>query len=461
MKKIVVLSIIASFALADNTVVNDLTINQNNEIKENSNFSNGAIVSQGQTDIKNGSTVNQLGIRHADGADFEANTNTITATTISGIDSQVHQALTSIDNSRVENTELDLSNTINDVTITNGTSTVTQGNLIIGGESNVTGISTSTTGGGTGFPSGGNTGGATGEKINITQTNTLDTTNIEKSIIHQGLTTINGEADVSNSFILTQSNRIEANSKIESDSEINQGTTNITGGTTSNIQQNIQNVIKDSQLDGTKLNQSTINLTDSTVSNINNDDSVEDIDDKNRVDSLTDIGQSTINQSTININASIVNNIERADRPNGSNPERQNNWIYDVTTNKSTINQSRFIANSGSNVENMTYLFNDTEDSAAVNNLYSSHVENNSTVNQDVTELTNATITGTNTISRQNIIQELTITDNATVSQNSLKVTNSTVSNLNISEYNLVGGYQSPVTINNANLSQGEVSITD
>ena len=52
MKKIIILSVVASFALAGN-IVNDLKIDQVSKINSNSNFSNSVTVSQGETSIQN------------------------------------------------------------------------------------------------------------------------------------------------------------------------------------------------------------------------------------------------------------------------------------------------------------------------------------------------------------------------------------------------------------------------
>jgi len=93
-----------------------------------------------------------------------------------------------------------------------------------------------------------------GKDIKITEINMLKNTNINNSIIHQGLITINNQTSVSNTFKRTQQNRMKQISstgeKSETNSTIIQGHIEIDGGATSNTEQNIQNIIKDITIDG-------------------------------------------------------------------------------------------------------------------------------------------------------------------------------------------------------------------
>ena len=441
MKKLIVLSIIASFALADNTVTS-LTVDQKNEIFNNTNISNGATISQGQTDIKNGSNVNSVTITQRYGTDAG---NSLENTTITGTNSEVYQGLTSVDNSRLEHAELTSQNKLKGVTVTGGKSTIRQANLIIGGESNATG----TAGG-----AGGNMGmGGSGENLEITQTNTLQDTNIENSVIDQGITVINNSADVSKSFKLKQTNtinRASANGRNSVDnSKITQGITTISGGTTQDIIQTIENVIEDIGVDTSNVSQSTMILTDSTVSNINNDVG-SDIDDKNKISFVTATNDSNIIQSSIDINASTVNGLYKSDRGG----LQENNWIHTVTVTNSDIKQSNFNATNHSDVTNITYK---THESGidAINLIYNSSAINNSEFYQDVTELNNGELEN-NTFTRANTLNHV-IADNSKVKQFNIQVSNSTLNNSELIQQGLFFN----VNTTNANLSQGEVSITD
>jgi len=93
-----------------------------------------------------------------------------------------------------------------------------------------------------------------GNNIKITEINVLKNTNINNSIIHQGLITINNQTTVSNTFKRTQQNRIKRASSTGINSETNstiiQGDIEISGVNTSNTEQNIKNVIKDITIDG-------------------------------------------------------------------------------------------------------------------------------------------------------------------------------------------------------------------
>jgi len=92
-----------------------------------------------------------------------------------------------------------------------------------------------------------------GKNIKITEINVLKNTNINNSIIHQGLITINNQTSISNTFKRTQQNRIKQVSSTRRNSETNstiiQGHIEISGVNTSNTEQNIKNVIKDITID--------------------------------------------------------------------------------------------------------------------------------------------------------------------------------------------------------------------
>jgi len=441
MRKIIILSLIASFALAENSVTN-LTIDQINKIQTSSNFSNGAMVSQGQTDIKNNSNVAEVSITQRVGTDAG---NLIEDTNINGTNSEVYQGLTSVDNSRLEHVELTSQNKLKGVTVTGGKSTIRQANLIIGGESNATGTAG---GGGSGMGMGG-----AGENLEITQTNTLQDTNIQNSVIDQGLTVINNGADVSNSFILKQTNtinRASASGKNSVDTaKITQGITTISGGITTNIIQTIENVIEDIEIDTSKVSQSTMTLTDSTVSNINNDVG-SDIDDKNRISFVTATNDSNIIQSNIDINASTINGLYKSDRGG----LEENNWMHTVTVTNSDIKQSNFKATNHSDVTNLTYQTHESGVNA-INLIYNSSAINNSEFSQDVTEIDNGDLEN-NTFTRANTMNHV-IASNSKLKQFNIEVINSTLNNSELTQQGLLYN----VNTTGANLSQGSTIITD
>jgi len=440
MKKLIILSVAVSFALSGN-VVNDLDIEQINKVNNNSNFSGGATVSQGQTYIQNDSTVTSLDIKQRDGAEAG---NLIDNVTITGTN-QLHQGLTHIDNSRVEYTSLDSKNEVKNVDIIGSTSVVTQGALFIGGESNVTGIADSG-GGGMGI-------GGSGENIEITETNILRNTNIDNSTLHQGLTIINNQASVTNTFKLTQQNTINRASSTgtnsENNSTITQGHTEISGGTTSNIEQNIQNVMEDITVDSSSVKQSSMQFINSDVSNINNNNTEATPDDKNRITNTTINNNSTVLQSNISANGSTIDGLYKQDTKGVA----ENNWMHTVTVNNSTIKQSTLNANNGSTVTNITYK---THDSAvdAINLIYKSQATN-SELSQDTTSLDNGILTNT-TLNRANSINTVTANDSI-LKQFNVIVTNSTLSNSELNQQGLMW----KVNTNNANITQGSTIITD
>lgn len=441
MKKLVILSVIASFALSQ-TAVTDLTIHQENEVKNGSQLSNSATVSQGQTDIKNNSNIENVTITQD---------SLIDNTQVTGEESEIHQGLTSVDSSRLENADLSSTNTIKDVTVSNGKSIITQGNLIIGGESNVTGTADSSGGsGGMGM------GGSSGENLDINQTNLLEDTDIQSSTIHQGKITINNQADVSISFKLNQNNiinRATANgTNTLNGSQLLQGVTNISGGDTSDIEQKIKNVMEDISVDGSIINQSSMTLTNSTVSNINND-TTSDIDDKNRISYLTATNNSNILQSSIDINSSTVDRLYKSDR-GSADENRENNWIHTVDIDNSTIKQSNFNAKNGSDISNITYL---THSSAvnANNLIYNSTMRNASEANQDTTTINNSHLEN-DTFTRANTLNTIT-SNNSSIKQFNIEVSNSTLDNSNLSDQNLLYSIDN---LENSHITQGNVIIS-
>jgi len=443
MKRIIILStVVSSFIFATSTV-EDLTLNQISETTDDTTITNNAYISQGKTDIENGSNVKSVTITQEDSGDAG---NLIKNSSVAGNNSEVHQGYTSINNGTLNYAEITSQNELSGVTITGDKSVIRQGNLIIGGASTVAGSSGS---GGPGFP-----GGGVANNIVINQQNYLKESSISDSNISQGVTEVNGGANVSLNFNLNQINDISVDNTITS-SNIRQGVTTISGGSVSDIENSVKNKIETSNISGLNINQSTISIKDSTVKNINNNNDIDNIDEKNRI-TQAEGENSNINQSTIDIENSLVDGIHRQERPNISSPEGQNNWIYDLTLNGSDINQSAFISKNGSTASNITYTLNSAINSAAVNNLYSSTV-NNSTINQDVTELNNASITGENNIDRLNIVNSVTAEEGSHISQSGLIVTDSQASNLNLSGYNII--YNN--SLNSANLSQGETIITN
>ncbi len=451
MKKLVILSVIASLALADNSVTT-LTIDQTNEIYNNTDISNGATVSQGQTDIKNGSNVENVTITQTD--------NTIDNSQISGTDSEIYQGLTSVDSSRLENATLDSTNSIKDITVTGGKSTITQGNLIIGGDSNVTGTASS-----------GSNHGGSGENIKITETNTLEDTDIQNSTIDQGLTKVNNGAVVSSTFNLQQTNNINRVTTFgDNDGKTNdingtitQGLTTISGGSTSNIDQNIQNNISYMQIDGTTVNQSSINLINSTVENINNTNSSSTIDEINRIEHVTGNGEtSSIIQSNITAENSTIDNLQRSGTVSAYG-EDTTNWIDKLTLTDSNIKQSTFVANGtmGSTVQNITYGIVNTDNREAINDIYSVTALTNSNLQQDVTEIENSTFKDSQ-VNRVNLMANLTAS-NSDIAQSKLSITNSTANQLQLSNDNTIGDWESSnsVSTTNAVLEQGSTIITD
>ncbi len=446
MKKIVVLSIIASFfALANNSVTN-LKLNQTSEIDNSSNINNGATVSQGQTDIKNSSNVENVTITQHD--------NTIDNTQISGTNSEVYQGLTIVNNSRLENAELSSDNSIKDVNIINGKSIITQGNLIIGGESNVTGVAP--TGGGGGFGGiGGGTGGTTGDNIEITQENKLQDTTMQNSIIHQGLTTINNGATVSSTFKLNQENTIKVadfSTNEMNASTIQQGVTHINGGVTENVQQTIINVVEDVTLDASQISQSSMNFTSSTISNINNDNDDGNPDDRNRVTNTHLSTGATLDQSNI---TAVNSSIDRLYKQKTDGLD-ENNWVHTVTIDNSKVKQSILNATNESNLINITYKKEDMpEIYSAPNLVYNSKALNHSNFLQDVSEFNQARMENI-VFNRGNSINTVNA-DNSTIKQFNVTVKNSDFTNSNLRASSILGG----VNTNNAEISQGSTIITD
>ncbi|SFV70092.1 Autotransporter adhesin [hydrothermal vent metagenome] len=446
MKNIILLSVVAtSFVLGAN-VVNDLEIDQINKVHSNSSFSNGATVSQGQTDIQNNSNVNDVSILQRDGANAG---NLIENTTISGTNSELHQGLTSIDNSRLDYADLESDNTVRRVEVTSGKSTITQGNLIIGGDSNISGSAGSTGGGFGGI------GGSTGENLEITQINLLEDTSIKNSNIHQGHTVINSGAEVSKTFKLNQNNSItllDATGNDINASTLTQGITNISGGITSDIEQNIRNIMEDITVDGSTIKQSSINFSNSTVSNINNNNNEGNPDDRNRVTKTEALNDSTIKQSSINLDESTIDGLYKQET-DGLN---ENNWIHTVTVDDSTVKQSTLNAINDSHVTNVTYKKESmSEIYSAPNLVYNSDALNNSNFLQDVSELNYGDIEDT-TFNRGNSINTVNA-DNSTVKQFNITVNNSALRSSNLRASSITGG----VNLTNANLSQGSTIITN
>ncbi len=440
MRNIILLSVVTTSFIFGANVVNDLTVDQKNEINNNSNFSNGATVSQGQTDIQNNSNVDSVNILQRDGTDAGNLIENTDVTNQSGL----YQGYTYIENSKLHNTDLESKNHVKNVTVTDG-SLVGQSILLIGGDSNVSGTAGSG-GGGMGM-------GGSGENLKITQTNLLQDTNIKNSFVVQGLTYIDNGADVSNTFKLEQTNTINRASASGTNdinaSELTQGVTNISGGTTTNIEQTIENVMEDITVDRSHISQSTIKLNNSDVSNINNGASSS-IDDKNRVSYVTARNNSNIDQSTIDIDTSSVNGLYRDDR----GVLEENNWIHTVTVDNSDIRQSNFSATNSSDVLNVTYTTHESGINAT-NLVYNSTATNNSKFNQDVTELNHGVLTNT-TLNRANTLNTVTA-DNSKLKQFNVQVTNSTLENSDLSQQGLM--YNLNTT--NANLSQGSTVITD
>lgn len=451
MKKIVILSVVASFALAGN-VVNGLVVNEVSEVSDSSSFSNNATISQGQTDVKNSSNVEDVSItQNNDG-------NVIEDTTVSGTDSEVYQGLTSVDNSTLHHAELKSDNTISGVDIIGGKSTVTQANLIVGGVSTLSG-----TAGGSGH----HHGHTLGDKIEIKEVNVLEDTNIENSDIHQGLTTLDNGATVLNTFKLEQENTINRVDSYGDNyggindvnlSTITQGLTTIDGGTTSNIEQNTQNDIDYVKTDGTTIHQSTINLENSIVNHINDNNPTSAKDEENAIEYVISNGiTSSILQSSINAKNSTITNLQRNDHDN-----KKNNWIETLTLTDSKVEQSTFTADGviGSTVTNVTYTILDDNDREAINDMYIVTATDNSNLKQDVTKIKDSTLQNS-TINRVNLMTNLTASK-SDVSQNGLSITNSVATNLQLNGHNSIGDWdEGSVLLTNTNFSQGNTIITD
>ncbi len=437
MKNIMLLSIVTTSFIFGANIVNDLTIDQKNKAIS-STLNNSSTVSQGETIIKNNSNIDNVSILQRDGTEAG---NLIENSTLNN--TGLYQGLTHIKNSTLHNTNLESNNIVKNVNV--DSSFVEQGILKISEESNVTGTSGSSSGMGI---------GSSGDNLKITQANSLKDTDIKNnSFLLQGKTLIYNGADVSNTFKLNQTNSIKrasANGTNDiNSSELIQGLTTIIGGTTSNIEQTIENVMEDITVDGSHISQSTIKLNNSDVSNINNDASSS-IDDKNRVSYVTARNNSDIDQSNINIDTSHINALYINDR----NGVEENNWIHTVTVDSSNIKQSDINVTNNSDIVNITYT-TDTSAENATNLVYSSTFFNNSKINQDITEINGGELTY-NTLNRANAINNLT-SDNSILKQFNIKVTNSTLDNSNLSQQGLM--YNLNTT--NANLSQGNTIITN
>jgi hypothetical protein len=444
MKRIVVLSLIgSSFLLAEN-IVNDLEIEQINKVRSNSTFSNSTMVSQGQTVIENNSNVEDVHILQKTGNNAG---NLIEETTLS--DTEVNQGFTMVNSSTLHHVELDSDNTIRRVNTSEGTSLISQAALIVGGDSNASGTA-GTSGGGYG-----GIGGTTGENIEITEDNLLEDTEIKASVIHQGLTQIKNGADVLSTFKLNQTNTITVVNATGNDinaSTLTQGETNIDGGTTTNIEQKIKNVMEDITVDGSTVQQSSMNFASSDVSDINNNNSESDWDDRNRVTNTTVLNGSVIDQSSINVDGSTIDGLYKYE----TDGLPENNWIHTVTIDNATIKQSSLTATNGSNVVNVTYKKeNMGEIYSAPNLVYDSKALNQSKFLQDVSTLDNGDITDT-TFNRGNSINVVNA-DNSIVKQFNVTVDNSSLSSSNLRASSIIGG----VNFNNAVMSQGSTIITD
>ena len=441
-KEIIYLSIITPYFLFGVDSANSITIQQVNKIRSNTNISNNSTIVQGKTDIKNNSDVDSLEITQKSGINAG---NLIEDSTISGANSKVVQGLSSVNSSTLHNAKLNSNNTITRTDITDGESNVTQSNLIIGGNSNVYGTAEGS-GGGMGI-------GGTADNIEITQNNLLEDTNIKKSTIHQGRTTINGGANISSTFKLNENNSItilNSNGNSSNNSTITQGDINITAGTTTNVKQNIQNIIEDIIVDGSYIKQSNINLKNSITTNINsyNDENL--LDDKNKITNIVATGGSTIIQSSIDSRDSIINQLSKYDR----NGVDENSWINTTYLNNSELKQSVLSAKNSSHLSNIEYTTHDSGVSST--NLVYMLTSNESNISQDITDISNSDFND-NILNRANTVNHVTAINNSHLAQFNIKVENSSLDNSNLSNQGLYYN----TTVNNANLSQGSTTITD
>ncbi len=442
MRKIIYLSIITPYFLFGVDSANSVTIQQVNKIRSNTNISNSSSIVQGKTNIKNNSDVDSLEITQKSGINAG---NLIEDSTISGANSKVVQGLSSVNSSTLHNAKLNSNNTIRRVDITNGKSTVTQANLIIGDNSNVHGTAGGD-GGGMGI-------GGTADNIEITQNNLLEDTNIKKSTIHQGRTTINGGANISSTFKLNENNSItllNSNENSSNNSTITQGDINITAGTTTNVKQNIQNIIEDITVDRSYIKQSNINLKNSITTNINSDNDESLLDDKNKITNTVATGGSTIIQSSIDSKDSTITQLSRYDR----NGVDENSWIHTTNLNNSELKQSVLSAKNSSHLSNIEYTTHDSGVSAT--NLVYMLTANNSNISQDITDISNSDFND-NILNRANTVNNVTALNNSHLAQFNIKVENSSLDNSNLSNQGLYYN----TTVNNANLSQGSTTITD
>ena len=442
MKKILLLSAIASFAIAANSV-QDLQIDQIN-MTQTTTLANGVDVSQGHTEITNNATVKSVTITQKDGS---AAGNKITNSEITGTDSELHQGLTQVDNAQLDHATLESKNSVNDIHVTGAKSIIRQGNLMVGSSAEVSGETISPL-----------TGASTGENLEIIQDNQLNTmSSIIDSTIEQGVTRISNSADVTQTFKLKQLNVLsDSTSK---DSQLAQGETTIIGGDTADIEQNIDNSIKNVRVDGVKIDQSKIRLEESCVTNINDKNDVLAVDDKNRIVGIK-AQSSTIVQSAIDINASTVIGLYKNERGNVGKHLEYNNLISDVRKlETSIVTQSETKASSDSEISNVTYKnTHDIDSSAGVN--ANNHMQKliwieNSKLSQEETTLKNAALEDT-TIDRENIMWDL-CAKNSILAQNELTVTDSTVTDSDIRENNLMWDIKSRDTV----VTQGSTIVTN
>ena len=450
MKKIISLSLLSVFILAQETV-SYLKLEQVNKIVD-STFSEEGIKSQGTTEIEEDAFVDNVYILQKPGVGEEIPGNLID-TTVTSSGSEVHQGLTTVKRgAKLQDAKLESINTISNLNAISGESFLSQANIIVGDDSNVTKLINSA--------SQNIVGDGTAEQFEVTEVNSLEDTDTKNTTIHQGLIVIQNGADVTN-LNISQKNTIQR-SNMRGQNEINatqitQGQIRLEDSVVRNMTQSVENQIDNltvtdsSSVDQAyiKSTQSDINNLNSKLNNLNNQDRI-----KNEINNVT-MDNSVIKQSTITLERSMLDMLDRYNRGNGL---QYNNLIHSVTIeNNSTIEQSALQVNNRSILTVVEYFTaeNPNNGQDAINEIKNVSAVDNSQIYQDKLELISATFEES-TLHRTNSIKDTTMGNDSTLHQFYTKLMEQTT----LKEAKLSGkSFVNDVYINNSSVAQSATTI--
>jgi hypothetical protein len=238
MKKIGIISIVATATLFATPVINNLITTQTNKVTTDTEITTST-VHQGGVDIHEDSIVKNLTIIQNSAGNLIEQSTTIT-------DSDVVQGDTKVINSTVANMKVDSDNTISNSEIDSAWE-VGQGILLVT-DSNASDSTISNT------------------DIK-SQNNILDSEIYDDAEVYQSDTDITDGSTV-DGLNLVQTNIIENETTVEDISEIEQSWTKVEASDLSNLTQTVENIVSDSGLSLSIVEQTTINIVDSTVNNL-------------------------------------------------------------------------------------------------------------------------------------------------------------------------------------------------